>query len=241
MYERSYGYRYDEIKDLSTVEIAKRIRADIKQAVAEGMLPEKWSYSVTSDRASMMTSIDVRVRDCADAWQECDGTVPGTWHDHGDGVRTATACSNVWCAARNDPAYAHGATKHDVLTEEAQVAKMTLERIHGGYNHNGSDMMVDYFDVRYYGHVEFEDARSADFRAREKERLAARKAARDSGTVVGKVANYGRQRTVVHLLVENTEGKQVLGCGARAWRGSRLVRVNDDAAVTCSRCARREG
>jgi len=50
--------------------------------------------------------------------------------------------------------------------------------------------------------------------------------------------NYGRERAVVHVLVQTPEGKQVLGCGARAY-GARLSRANDDAVVTCSRCARR--
>jgi hypothetical protein len=29
-----------------------------------------------------------------------------------------------------------------------------LEEIHAAYNFNGSDAMVDYFHVNYYGHVE---------------------------------------------------------------------------------------
>jgi len=237
MYERSYGYRYAETKDKSCGEIAKQIRADIKQAVSEGLLPSEWSYSVRSDT----NSIRVEVRDCADAWQECDGTVPGSWHDHGDGIKTGKACPNVWCAARNDPAYAHAAETHDVLTEEAQVAKMTLQRIHGAYNHDGSEIQTDYFDVNYYGHVEFEDARSADFRKRETERLAAKKEARQTGTPKRLYRNYSRTAgVVVHLTIETPEGKEVLACGARLSRSS----IGDMPAigtheVTCSRCARR--
>lgn len=97
--------------------------------------------------------------------------------------------------------------------------------------------MVDYFDVRYYGTVQFETADSADFRKREAERLAAKKAARDTGKIVGRVVNY--KNRVTHLLVETGEGKQVLGCGARAWRGTPLGKVSDDTELTCSRCAAR--
>jgi len=237
MYERSYGYRYGEAaKYSSPVEIAKLIRRDVKQAIDEGLLPARWSYSVRSDNLS----VDAEVRDCADAWQECDGTVPGTRRTYPDGGSTAQACPDVWCAGRNDPAYAHAAHTHDTLTEEARVAKITLERIHGAYNHDGSEIQSDYSDVRYYGVVSFEDARSAEFRKREADRLASKKAARENGEVVGKIANYGRDgRPVVHVVVKTPEGKQVLACGARVSATGFRGRVADDATVTCSRCAKK--
>ena len=100
--------------------------------------------------------IDVRVKNCADAWQECDGTVPGSKHYYADGGWTAQSCPNRWCAAHNDPEYAHGAQRHKVLTENARSAQITLERIHDAYNHDGSDIQSDYFDVNYYGSVNFE-------------------------------------------------------------------------------------
>lgn len=221
MYERSYGYRYKEV-DGRPADIAKAIRADVKQAVAEGLLPPRWSYSVRSDSLA----IDVEVRDCPDAWRECDG---------------GQSCRNVWCSARNDPTYAHAAEPHSVLTEEAEAAKITLERIHGAYNHDGSELMTDYFDVRYYGHVNFETASGADFRRREKERLEAKKSARETGEIVGKVANYGRdgRTSIVHLLVRTGEGKEVFGCGARVSSYGLRQRVSDETEVTCSRCAKR--
>ena len=223
MYERHYGYRYDEVRDLTTPEIAKRIRADVKQAVGEVLLPSRWAYSVRTDHG---TSIDVEVRDCADAWKPCDG---------GQG------CNNVWCSARNDPAYAHGAQPHDVLTDEAEAARITLKRIHSAYNHDGSEIQTDYFDVRYYGGVSFEDAHSADFRKREAERLAAKKNARQEGTPKRLYRNYSRTAgSVVHLTIETAEGKEVLACGARLSRSSLgdLLALGT-ADVTCSRCAKR--
>ncbi len=221
MYERSYGYLYATLGERPTLgDIAKAIRADIKTAVAEGMLPDRWTYSVRSDNLA----ISVTVQNCGDAWQPCDGI----------------GCQNVWCSARNDPTYAHGATPHDVLTDEGDAARMTLRRIHGAYNHDGSEIQTDYFDVRYYGGVSFETPEDAAFRAKEKQRLADRKGARENGTVVGHVTNYKRDGSpVTHLLVEGADGRKVLGCGARMYRGSMMIR-NDDHAVTCSRCARRE-
>ena len=222
MYERSYGYLYSELGQSPTnTDIAKAIRADIKQAVAEGLLPARWTYSVRSDNLA----VSVMVQDCADAFQACDGR---------------DDCHDVWCVARNDPRYAHAAHTHDVLTEEAKVARMTLQRIHSAYNHDGSELQADYFDVRYYGGVSFEDSDSAAFRARETERLAAKKNARENGTTIGRVRNYKRDgSSVTHLLIEANDGKQVLGCGARIYRGSLISRVSDSEPLTCSRCAKR--
>lgn len=226
MYERSHGYRYAELGEHPTpAQIAAAVRQDIKQAVTEGLLPERWSYSVRSESYSGGCSVDVRVQDCGDAWKPCDG---------------GAKCRNVWCAARRDPNYAHAAEQHEVMTDEAESARMTLQRIHGAYNHDGSEVQVDYFDVRYHGHVEFEKAWDAEFRAEEKARLAAKKAARETGRVVGRVANYKRDGSkVTHLLIETPDGKQVLGCGAGIYRRSLVGRVADDAALTCSRCAKR--
>lgn len=224
MYERSYGYRYAELGDHpSAAEIAKAIRADIKQAQTEGLLPTRWTYSVRSDSFSGGKSVDVEVRDCPDAYVLCDG---------------GTGCRNVWCAARNDPQYAHGAGPHHVLTEEAEAAKMTLKRIHDAYNHDGSEIQTDYFDVRYYGIVDFESVESGDFRRREKERLAAKKAAREGGVIVGKATNYKRDGSRVTHFIVRTDANEVLACGSRSGRGSMIGKVTDDAEVTCSRCAK---
>lgn len=155
--ERNYGYLYATLGARPTVtEIAKAVRADIKTAVKEGLLPAAWTYSVRSARFAGGTSVDVAVRNCPDAWQDCDGTVPGTRRPTAEGGWTALACGDVWCAGRNDPKYAHAAHVHQVLTEDARAAKITLERIHGAYNHDGSDITTDYFDVRYYGTVTFD-------------------------------------------------------------------------------------
>lgn len=231
MYERHYGHEYAKTQGKSTTDIAKMIREDIKTAKAEGLLPQQWSYSVRSDSFSGGSSIDVEVKDCPDAWQPCDGGVPGEPH---------RVCPNVWCSARNDPAYAHAATPHDVLTEEARAAEIALKRIHGAYNHDGSEIQVDYFDVNYYGHVQFEDARSANFRAEQKAKQDARKAANDGGKIVAKIAKPSRDRIVVHVVVEGTDGKQRLGCGAQMMRYTFYQKCELDTPVNCSRCAKRE-
>jgi hypothetical protein len=149
MYEREYGYKYAEGGRLDTAAIAKLIRADIKAAVREGLLPSRWKYSVRIDRFSGGSSIDVRVKGCADAWTSC----PGYQQLSGD-VRAG--CRDPWCKAGGIHMDSPHAQYHDVLTDDAQAAKMTLERIHNAYNHDGSETMVDYFDVNYYGTVGFD-------------------------------------------------------------------------------------
>jgi hypothetical protein len=156
MYEKTYGEKYEAQQGLSTTEIAKLIRADIKTAVKDGTLPSTWKYSVKTEYFSGGSSIDVRVKNCADAWMTCDGTVPGSKQMLPNGSWTARACSNMWCKGRNEPEYAHAATEHKVLTEQAEAAKAVLQAIHNAYNHDGSESMVDYFDVNYYGTVNFE-------------------------------------------------------------------------------------
>lgn len=243
MYERSHGYRYEELGDHpSAADIAKAMRADIKQAKAEGLLPPQWSYSVRSDTFANGQSVDVRVQDCPDAWQPCDGTKPGTRREFPDGSSVATACPNVWCRARGDESYRHGWEDHSVLTEEAEAAKMTLQRIHGAYNHDGSDLMTDYFDVRYYGHVEFESVESGRWRREEAAKQAAKKQAREQAQPVALYENFSRdaRSSVVHVAVQTDDGRTVLACGARvSARSFARRRELGSADVTCSRCAKR--
>jgi hypothetical protein len=235
MYERSYGYKYEQQKGLSTTDIAKLIRADIKRAIRDGMLPERWKYSVVSESFSGGSSINVRVKDCADAWTECEGIVPGSRRTFEDGSSVATGCPNMWCAARGDAR--EGATAHSILTDEAAVAKMTLERIHNAYNHDGSEVQVDYFDVNFYGHVAFQDPESARWEQRERERKAAKRAALDAATDTFRIKLYGRQGTNVHLAAQ-IDGATRLVCGALLRRSSLYEKT--EGAITCSRCARRD-
>src|SRR5947209_11528557 len=78
MYERSYGERHD--KDLrDAAQIAKLIRADIKQAIKAGELPGTFrNYRVRTNKYSMGQSIDIRVEGLPQLFQDCDGTVPGS-------------------------------------------------------------------------------------------------------------------------------------------------------------------
>ncbi|MER5579804.1 hypothetical protein [Streptomyces massasporeus] len=141
--EVRYGKRYEEVKNLSLTDIAKRIRADVKLArkvdakLATGTevalidplaplatMPKQMKVSVRTDYFSGGGAIDVRVYNLPEkGWgyvQEED----------------------YWGEKRWVP----GPQLRGILD--------ALEEIHRAYNFDGSDSMVDYFHVNYYGHVE---------------------------------------------------------------------------------------
>lgn len=137
-----YGARYEEVKHLSTTEIAKRIREDIKLARkvqaklggAEIALPDSLSalatmpkgmkVSVRREYYSGGSSIDVRVYNLPEqGWgyvQEKD----------------------MW----GQPRWVPGGELKAILD--------ALKEIHRAYNFDGSDAMTDYYHVNYGGHVE---------------------------------------------------------------------------------------
>lgn len=176
MSTRTEGYKYDEQKGMSVADIAKLMRRDIKAAIADGLLPgTPVKYSVRIQTYSGGASINIEAQGWAGAWEDCDG-----YHGHEARVSGMgrELCPNYFCA----PALAMcgeerpGAEVHQRLAADADAAKMTLERIHGAYNHDGSDTMTDYFDVNYYGGVSFETARAAARRADEAAQRAAKRA-----------------------------------------------------------------
>jgi len=153
MYEVSYGSKYEQVKEYGLTAIAKLIRADIKQAKQDGLWPAHWKYSVRTEKYAGGGSIEVTVTNCVDAW------VPEDF----------TKCAiNSGCNERTK--YHHyrncGGAEH--LTEEAEGALKVLKQIHGAYNFDGSESMVDYFHVNYYGQVEFETLWTAAYKERQK-------------------------------------------------------------------------
>lgn len=157
--ERYYGPKYDQISDryASAATIARQIRADIKAAVKRGQLPGTTkNYRVRSHSYTGGQSINITAVGLTGMWQQCDGTIPGTrdvyLDDDGNIAFTAAdRCRDYWCKAGGVHADLPGAEYHQTMTVEARRVLAVLEAIHADYNHDGSDTMTDYFDVRYYG------------------------------------------------------------------------------------------
>ena len=122
----------------------RRFEKGLKTAKAEGLLPTEWKCSVRSHNFAGGCSIDVEVSGPRDAIivEENPNLCPMV------GPTRESICQPHWHFSHRCP----GARR---LTDLAESAMMTLERIHQAYNHDGSDTMTDYFDVRYYGQVKF--------------------------------------------------------------------------------------
>lgn len=146
-----YGAKYDHTHKLTTVDIAKLIRTEIalarklaKQTAKAapdaiaipdpiGDMPAQIKISVRSEYYAGGSSIDIRVSNVPLEW----GFVPA--------------------GRLNRSQY----RKYD----RSPALNALVDALHdamNAYNHNNSDIMTDYFDVRFYGAVEVihpEDAR----------------------------------------------------------------------------------
>ena len=140
--ERWYGTRYAETSNLSLTDIAKLIRAEIKIAMklakvdaGPGALavmdpftgiPAGLKIGVRTQYYSGGGSINVTVRG-----------IPAEWG---------------WTEEPDYRGYGDGRMR-EVATPALQALAKAVKGIMNSYNYDGSDSMVDYFDVRFYGHV----------------------------------------------------------------------------------------
>ena len=134
------GRNYD--RSLDTAEIAKRIRKEITSLKKNGTvrgLPRDAKISVRIDRFSGGSSIDVIVKylpynplnvDRVKWEKENPHTYVGSLHSM-------------------DAAYHR-------YNEDGRALKEFLEELLNSYNRDNSDIMTDYFDVNFYGHVRFD-------------------------------------------------------------------------------------
>lgn len=132
MYERTYGYLYEPNQDIK--ETAKSIRRIIKTLTKGGMLPNDWKYSVRIQRFSMGQSINVT----AETERAIYAAEPDTYD---------------FPLVLNVETGKHVTAYKDRLTIEAVTVEETLRDLVAAHNHNGSDVMTDYFDVKFYGNV----------------------------------------------------------------------------------------
>jgi hypothetical protein len=128
MYEISYGRKYD--KNLSTTEIAKRFREDLKAAIKAGTLPKGLKCSVRTKYFAGGSSIDVDVTALPAGFRLFD-TEFLTHH-------------------RDRPSEFYSGERR---TPEAKALLAALEKMLQAYNYDGSDIMTDYFNVNFYGHA----------------------------------------------------------------------------------------
>ena len=137
------GAKYDATRNLSRVEIAKRMRADIKAL----QLEPGYKVSVRTQSYSGGGSIDIRVT-----------AVP-------PGFRYYTDAAASWCKQFPGRDHRMPMAWEEALSPEWRELRAKLRAIHGAYNRDNSDAMTDYFDTRYYGDVDIEWQLARDLRA----------------------------------------------------------------------------
>lgn len=134
-----YGAKYDRTHKLSTVEIAKLIREEIKairkvaaktaQAAADG------AVALSDPIGDAPASIKVGVR------------VP----HYGSINITLSGVPAEWGWERKNDRLGNPEWKH---TPALHALIDALRSLMAAYNHDNSDIMTDYFDVRFYGSVQ---------------------------------------------------------------------------------------
>lgn len=129
------GGNHDKTRGLKSAEIAKLMRADIKQAIADGNLPPM-EFSVTTDSYSGGYSINIRVTRL---------------------LASVPIVNPAWAEfrLRNGPD-ARTPLNLDRTTPEASVILRQIAAIHDSYNRDNSDRGTDYYDVRFSGDVRFD-------------------------------------------------------------------------------------
>ncbi|MEU6293076.1 hypothetical protein K388_07157 [Streptomyces sp. KhCrAH-43] len=140
-----YGARYEEVKRLSTTEIARRIRADIKLArkVEEKLGTATGAEVALTDSLTALATMPKQIK----------VSVRTDYFSGGSAIRV-----NVYNLPKKGWGYVQETDMWGqprwVPGPELSAILAALEEIHGAYNFDGSDAMVDYFHVNYYGQVE---------------------------------------------------------------------------------------
>jgi hypothetical protein len=122
------GRKYDA--KLSTKEIAAAFRADVKQAQKDGEIPKDLKLSVRIRTYAGGASIDVVIKQAPEG-----------------------------LAIMNPEYVLQDKRDFRPTPRHTDAARALLERLKGmlnAYNYDNSDAMVDHFDVRFYGHVDFD-------------------------------------------------------------------------------------
>jgi hypothetical protein len=146
--ERWYGENYISDYRVSTTEIAARIRADLKIRRNLG----KRTAKAAEDQFSLALK-DV----IADAPASIKFSIRSAYFSGGSSIDvTIKGVPTEWGWVK-DPEYDPMDCYHSrkwIESDALKALKAEVSRVHQSYNHDGSDIQTDYFDVLFYGHVE---------------------------------------------------------------------------------------
>jgi hypothetical protein len=148
MYERTYGDNYSP--DMTTKEIAAATRKTLRAATKQDGSPvDGWTASVRYRSFAGGTSIDVNLT--APEGVE----VNHEWNDNSYELTDETRCvkCNVQAVVERQ-----NARDRYWLTDAGRAAYSFANDLLSGFNFDGSEIQVDYFDVNFYGHVNVKSA-----------------------------------------------------------------------------------
>lgn len=131
------GSKYEATRDLDIKDIAKRVRADIKQAIKVGRLPKGTKTSVKIDRFSMGQALDITIK-----------AIPVEIYNP-NYAKATKGFTDYHCEEASNVRQSEGQYSQDL-----QSAIKALECIGHAYNRDNSDSMSDYSDVRFYLRVD---------------------------------------------------------------------------------------
>jgi hypothetical protein len=140
---RWYGDKYANTRGLSLTEVAKLIRAEVKVArkVAK-MTATPGAVKIADPIGDAPAEIKVSVRT---AYYSCSGSIQVTLRNIPEGWGW-TEEPDPW-----------GGSPHRVASPALKAFARAVKDVMNSYNYDGSDVMTDYFDKRFYGGVSNED------------------------------------------------------------------------------------
>jgi hypothetical protein len=133
-----FGAKYDPKRSLT--DVAKMIREEVKLLRKIGNLESDGAVAIPSPIADMPAGIKVSVRQ--PHYGAIDITLKGIPQDWG------------WAKGTDHRAPWRG--EHWMRTPAFEALVKELKTLMGAYNYDRSDIMTDYFDVRFYGNVDID-------------------------------------------------------------------------------------
>lgn len=119
---------------MPSAKVAALVRADIKDAIAKGILPKGLKVSVRSEHYSGGQSVNARIMAVPDGFEFLNE-------------------ERVKFEVANPHAYPDGLS---VFNEAGEALLKQVQAMVKAYNHDGSDLQVDYHDVMYYGFADYD-------------------------------------------------------------------------------------
>jgi hypothetical protein len=138
---RVYGAKYQQVQGMHLADIAKLIRADIKLARKVGLKADGPAALAIIDPianapASIKYGVTTQTYSGGGSINITIKNIPADWF--------------TWEQRGSDEPRRKATSALEALAAE-------LRAIHKAYNYNGSDLLTDYFDVNYYGSVNYEN------------------------------------------------------------------------------------